>query len=225
MELVECPDDWKMGWIDRRDALTPGGQRPSEHVDTVAVDGEHADDLAKTERHDRDVVTAQAQRRQADKRPGNRCQDNGGDQDQGEVEVHPGELVCELRDADMDVAVKEEAGPQPARRVGADREERDISKVEQPCEAHDHVQPERHHHIGQRDHRCVQKAAGLGQPEWQYEGDHDQAGDAGAAPPGRQPLEQRCSPIQELCGEFAHPASRVSSPISPRGRSVMIKIR
>ena len=36
---------------------------------------------------------------------------------------------------------------EPRRAVCADGEERDVAEVEQPRVAHDHVQPERHHHV------------------------------------------------------------------------------
>ena len=60
---------------------------PAAEVDALAVDGDHADDLAEGERHDRDVVAAQAQRRQADDHAGDRADRRRADQDQQEVEV------------------------------------------------------------------------------------------------------------------------------------------
>ena len=41
----------------------------------------------------------------------------------------------------------------------------------------------------------------------------------------REPRRQRVAPFLHLGAQFAHPASRVSSPIRPRGRRIMIAIR
>ena len=54
-------------------------ERQARELDLVAVDGQAADDLAERERHDRDVVAAQAQRRQADDHARDRREDDRGD--------------------------------------------------------------------------------------------------------------------------------------------------
>ena len=61
--------------------------------DLVAVDRDAADDLAEGERDDRDVVAAQAQRRQPDRDPGDRREDDRDDDDQEEVHVDAGQLA------------------------------------------------------------------------------------------------------------------------------------
>ena len=46
-----------------------------------------------------------------------------------------------------------------------------------------------------------------------------------AVPPLREPLRRGVAPPAEPRAPFAHPASLVSSPSSPRGRRIMMAIR
>ena len=69
----------------------------------VAVDRDAADDLAEGERHDRDVVAAQAQRREADDRAEDRRDQRREREDDQEVEVDAGQVLRELATRDVDV--------------------------------------------------------------------------------------------------------------------------
>ena len=51
----------------------------------------------------------------------------------------------------------EEIGREPAHRVGADREERDVAEVEQAREPDDDVEPERHHDVREREDPEVER--------------------------------------------------------------------
>ena len=139
----------------------------------VGVDGDAADDLAERERHDRDVVAAQAQRREAEQRAGERGEERRYRQDQQPVQVDARLRLQELGDADVDVGGAEEARAEPAHRVRADREERDVAEVEQAGEADHDVQPERHDDVDQRGGRVLdERAAGVVE-ERQQDREHD----------------------------------------------------
>ena len=161
VERREALDQRDVDLVDRRDA--GAAVRPVLVADPedalVGVDRDAADDLAERERHDRDVVAAQAQRREAQQRAERRRRDRGHDDDDQPVQVDAGLALELLRDADVDVRSAEPARRQPAHRVRADRVERDVAEVEQAGEADHDVQPERHHHVHERDGRVVDEAA------------------------------------------------------------------
>ena len=122
--------------------------RQVEAADVVAVAHELRDDLAEAERHDREVVAAQAQRRNADQHAEQRGEDRS-DQDH-----EPG------REVDAERAVRHGAAEDPAARavqaaaellrgqpaghVGAAGEERHVAEVEQAGVADDDVQADAH---------------------------------------------------------------------------------
>ncbi len=85
----EAVDEREVDLVDRRDA--GAAVREVEVADAedalVGVDRDAADDLAERERHDRDVVAAQAQRREAEQRAQQRRDDRGDRQDDQPVEV------------------------------------------------------------------------------------------------------------------------------------------
>ncbi len=64
-------------------------------------------------------------------------------------------------DDDVRVGLKEEAGAEPAQRIGPKGEERDVTEVEQAGKADDDVEAEREHHVRQREDLRVDEAAGL----------------------------------------------------------------
>ena len=111
-------------------------------VDGVAVHRDLADDLAEGQRHDRDVVAPEAQRRQADDYVRERGEDHGDDEEDEEVDVDArggrvrqralGRLPA---DQDVDAVAVVGAGEvvrrEPSRAVGPDRVEGDVPQVEQ----------------------------------------------------------------------------------------------
>ena len=114
VQQAERSDAREVRRIDGADAEVAGGQRhAAADRDALAVDGEGADDLTERERDDRDVVAAQAQRRQADHHPRRRADERGGDQDQHEIEVNARQRALERRDQYVDVQLEEEPGTEP----------------------------------------------------------------------------------------------------------------
>ena len=67
--------------------------RQVEAAEGVGVAHELRDDLAEAERDDREVVAAQAQRRQPDQDAGEVRERAGQDEDEPHREVDPGEVV------------------------------------------------------------------------------------------------------------------------------------
>ena len=135
------------------DADRAGGERAAEELDLAAVGHDLADDLAEGERDDRDVVAAQPQRRHADQGAGDGRRRDGEREDEQEVDVDAGRAGHGVAGQDGDAApvgpgVGPEARPEVGGRVRADREEGHVAEVEQAGEAHDDVEPERHHHVG-----------------------------------------------------------------------------
>ena len=132
----------------------------------------------------------------------------------------PGQLGGGPGDEDVQavavVDAEEEVRAEPAHRVGADREEGDVAEVEQAGEADDDVEPERHHDVGEGEHRIVdERAAGLEEERQRDRADHD--GDRDQRARGSTEIEPQAA--------HAHPASLVSSPSRPRGRTTMIRTR
>ena len=120
-------------------------------LDLVAVDREAVDDLAERERDDRDVVAAQAQRRQADDHPRDGAQIPPR-RDEEEVQVDAGQVRGELAGQDVDAVAavdrREVVGGKPADRVRAEGVEGDVAEVQQAGEADDDVQPQGHDDVG-----------------------------------------------------------------------------
>ncbi len=143
----------------------------------------------------------------------------------------PGSSAAGAGDEDVQpvavVDAEEEVRAQPAHRVGADREEGDVAQVEQAREADDDVEPERHHDVRQGEHRVVdERAAGLEEERQRDRADHHDDRDHAVAAPGDR---AQAAQIRRLNGAAvspsAHPASLVSSPSRPRGRTTMISTR
>jgi hypothetical protein len=60
--------------------------------------------------------------------------------------------------------------------VRTDREERHVPEIEQPGEAHDDVQAQRHDHVGRSQDHEVQRAAALAEEERQDGGEAEACG-------------------------------------------------
>ena len=141
----------------------PAVSVPPNSGDVASVGGHLADDLAERERHDRDVVAAQAQRRHADQRARDRRRRHGQDEDEQEVDVDPGQLRHGSAREDghalpVGSGVGPEAGREVRRGVRADGDERHVAEVEQAGEPDDDVQAERHDHVGGgQDHVVEQR--------------------------------------------------------------------
>jgi hypothetical protein len=108
-----------------------------------------------------------------------------------------------MRCPDVQVGLEEEARAEPPDGVRPKGVEGHVSKVQQPREAHHDVQTKGHHHIGERDDRGVQKAAGLAEEERQDDRDDDQDRGQTTAPPRGQPLPERIAPLAQLRAELA----------------------
>ena len=119
------------------------------------------------------------------------------------------------------------AGHEPAGHERADREERDVAEVEQAREADDDVEPEGHHHVGQRrDDRLVEPVVELvavqpveareHEPEDRPRPVREQPGDLVEAVGHRAPSGRDAERRRLGLGGRAHP-SRVSSPNRPCG--------
>src|SRR6185437_2327167 len=87
---------------------------------------EDPDDLAEAQRHDREVVAAQLQRRRAEE-DAEEARDRGPDRKDGP----PREVDIEVRRGEERIGVR------------AHRVEGDVAEVEKPREADDDVEPER----------------------------------------------------------------------------------
>jgi hypothetical protein len=128
------------------------------------------DDLPEGERHDGQVVAAQAQRRGAEDDAPNRGEDRRDEDDEEEVDVDARDVRAEGRlrrreevDALAAGHVGELLGAQPAHDERADREEGHVAEVEQPGEADHDVQPQGHDDVGQGLDRGVQQVVGRGE--------------------------------------------------------------
>ena len=217
---VERVQEREVDRVDRGDRLAAVRQLVvADDRDLVAVLEDAADDLAERERDDRDVVAAQSQRRQADDRPRDGADEDRPDQDEQEVDVDSGQRRREPAHADVDALLAAHAGVEvgrpPAHRHRAERVERHVAEVEQAREADHQVQAQRHHHVGERQdavvHEAVERRAE--QREQRDRQEHDDGQDV------LRPLARAQLP------EGVHPASLVSSPISPCGLNTMIRTR
>ena len=130
------------------DAVRAAGHR-------VPVEQDDPDDLAEAEGHDRQVVAAQAQHREAE-------------QDAERGRERAGERQA-LPEAEIEPAGEQRVG------VGADRVEGDVAEVQQPGEADHDVQAPAEHDVDQHRGRDVDHVAVGERQERQHEGEH-QAG-------------------------------------------------
>ena len=137
----------------------------------------------------------------------------------------PGACRRGAEDEDVHVGLEEEVRAEPPECVGAERVEGDVAEVEQTGEAHDDVQTEREHHVRQGHDLRVDEVAGRREEAAAAPGRTRSATPPGArGHHGRQPALDRRSPFLQLCAQLVHPASRVSSPSSPRGRRTRMMI-
>jgi hypothetical protein len=164
----------------------------------VQVIEEDSDDLPEAERHDRQVVAAELQRRRAEKHAEDAGESGAQRQDDPE-----GEMKIEMRRREQGVDIR------------PDRIERDVAEIEEAGEAHHDVEPQREHDI---DHREVEDAhprlPGKRCNEWQdRQGDGDQR-------------DSRPDPDRDtlFVPGRAHARSLTRSPSSPEGRKMRTRI-
>ena len=125
------------------DAVEPErAVREVEPGEVVAVADELGDDLAEPERHDRQVVAAQAQGRGADQDAEERREERRDEQTSQRLRWMPAAPVNAVPPT-LTVTCGELLRAEPARHVGAGGEERDVAEVEQPRVADDEVEAER----------------------------------------------------------------------------------
>jgi hypothetical protein len=132
------------GARNRADAVRAAGEFGPVHQDD-------ADDLAEAERHDRQVVAAQAQRRPAEKDAEAGCHRAGNRQ---RLPEGPAEL-----------------GRQEAVGVGADGVEGDVTEIEQAGQADDDVQAPAEHDVDQHRGRGIDDVAVVGEDDRQHQRD------------------------------------------------------
>ena len=163
VESVEGLQEGEVDLVDRPDVVRARGQRAAEQRDVASVGGHLADDLAERERHDRDVVAAQAQRRHADQRARDRRRGHGEDEDEQEVDVDAGQPGRgSAREDRHALPVGSGVGPEARRAVRggvrADGDEGHVAEVEQAGEPDDDVQAERHDDVGGGQGHVVESA-------------------------------------------------------------------
>src|SRR5262249_21488946 len=204
----------------------------------VEIVGEHADDLAKAQRDDREVVAMQSEHRQAEQNSG----EGRGAQSYEEkwVEPSPGQREAAAED---DVGVW---GAEDGPGVRAHREEGHVAEVQEAGQPDDDVETERQHHedtdLGRhlevvavevadgrhQDQECDREEAPaqeLGDPsavdehqraleEKEYEHRARERGDTERRSRHQADTEQR----------LGHARSRTTSPSRPLGRKMRIRI-
>ena len=132
--------------VERRDPVRPVRQVEAGAEEVVAVARDLRQDLAEAERHDREVVTAQAQGRKADQDPEERGQRTGDHEQREDRDMDARQVRRDADRPEVPVAVRELEGREPGGGVGAGGVEGDIPQVEQPGVADDDVQADGHHH-------------------------------------------------------------------------------
>ncbi len=137
--------------VDRVDPEGACGQVEAPEV--VGVADELGDDLAEPERHDREVIAAEAQRREPDEDAGKRGHAAREQEDDPEVDVDAAEVGGDPGRAKMDLHLLEVARGEPAARVRPDCVERHVPEVEQAAVADDDVEADGHHDEDDHDHR------------------------------------------------------------------------
>src|SRR5436853_7228937 len=201
-------DDVQVRAADGVDAVLAAGEvqpldrppGPDLDGDVAEIANRHGDDLAESERDDREVVAPHAQGRRAD-RDAEERRDRGRDPD-----AHP-EAPCvpvERRAEDRRV--------QEPHAVGSDREERGVAEVEEARVADHDVETEREEHV---DHPVGHGVNGLEPQDPVDERVRDQ---------GRH--ERR--PSERAARGDRHPAHHFSggrSPMRPWGRKTRTRMR
>ncbi len=132
------------------DAVEPErAVREVEPGEVVAVADELGDDLPEPERDDREVVAAQAEGRDPDQDAEHGGEDRSEHDHEPRRDVDPRRSLADGAAEDqrerMAVAPCELLRGEPARDVGAGREEGDVAEVEQTGVADHEVEPEAHH--------------------------------------------------------------------------------
>ena len=230
--------------VDGRERSDPGEVRAVDAADpvravrqVVRVEEDDRDDLAESERHDRQVVTPQAQRRSAQEDA-----EGGGHEgadDEHRPEDEPGGVAEERRDVDAQDLVAERRGGVRVG-VGADREERRVAEVQEAGHADDQVEAEgqEHEHAGVRE-AVDPGVLGLERREGRHGGQHRQDGrhdghpddDAHGAVAGAhlgEPHPEGAPPPAARGGEIldgAHARSPTCWPRRPAGRKTRTMTR
>ena len=117
VQLAERADPREVRRVGPADPELATGQRHPEDLQRRSLEREHPDDLPERERHDRDVVAAQPQRRHADDGAGECGQQPRADQDQHEAQVDSRQRGLWAVGEDVHVGLEEPAGAEPAERV------------------------------------------------------------------------------------------------------------
>ena len=113
-------------------------------MQVVGVADELRDDLPEPERHDRQVVPAQPQGRQADQDAADRRDDACDQEHEPDRNVDAGLRRPDANRTEVEIDLLELAGGEPAGRVSADCVEGDVAEIEQPRVADDDVQTDGH---------------------------------------------------------------------------------
>ncbi len=188
-------------------------------AEPLGVVGDQPDDLAETERHDREVVPAHAQRRCTEQHAGDHGDDDG--EREGQQEGQRSVLHGEHADG-----------------VGADRVEADVAEVEKSRVADDDVEAERdqpvgghheHHRaevgVGRRDERRLEDREGVEeQRHGDQEDDPQRLGQRPEPFPDAQVRKLEASASAGPWGAHAR-AFPSDSPRSPVGRNIRIRTR
>src|SRR5207245_11595548 len=105
MEVVmdPVPKPWT---VDRGDATRAVREVETGPEEVVAVPGDLRHDLAEAERDDREVVAAQAKRRQADQHSDDGCRDAGHEQDEPDREVEASQAGTDPNRAEANVVLR-----------------------------------------------------------------------------------------------------------------------
>src|SRR5438105_3330118 len=138
------------GRIDRRDAVRSVGE--IEAAEAVAVPSHLREDLAEAERHDREIVAAKTQGREADQDTDDQRQHACEDEQDPDRDVDARRARADADGAEVEVAMRELDGSEPRNRVRAHRVERDVAEVEEACVPHDDVEADGHHRVDAHDH-------------------------------------------------------------------------
>ena len=199
------------GLVDRVDPQGAVRQVPAR--DVVAVPRDLGQDLAESERDDRQVVAAKPQRREADQDPEERGHGSGDDEHEEDREVDAAGADREADPSEGDVQLRNELGGavvdremgiaallaleltrrEPAHDVRPDRVEGDVAEVEQARVADDDVQSDGHHH---ENHHVSAGARGHVR---------ERAEDRDLEEPGR---DERIDERDEHAAEWDRPAAR-----------------
>ncbi len=131
--------------VDGRDPAGAVREIEAGAEEVVAVACDLREDLAEAESDDREVVAAQAERRQADQHADDGRRDPCHRQDEPDREMKAGRAGVEPDRPEVQVLLRELRRGEPTGHVRAHRIEGDVTEVEQPGVPDDEVQAERHH--------------------------------------------------------------------------------